>query len=276
MSDDFIIFDELCGEDDFDDIEPKHPFVPVKILRMLICGPSGCGKSNILMNILLRHQHLECVHICSPTIETKYEYLQNYMQDIEARIHKDMVKEHRRQYNNANMQQLMNTVPRPCLFYRYYKPSQMPPCDELNDMVAATFGPQYKDQIQMRHTVIFDDIMAMPKREKELIDDYAIRCRKYRCNMFVLIQNYFEISPTVRQQCNYLCLFKIPDMRKVHNFYNIFGADIPKEEFLDLYKRCTEKKYGFLSVNMQDEPDKGKYSRALRDLYIPSAYVSKR
>lgn len=224
-------------------MKQKHPMIPTNRYYCILNAPSGSGKTNLLMNILFNYlSSYDTLTIICPTYEEKYDYLEEFFTKMQLKLDEKCAK------NKCEPYQIFRRI------------TDMKAVPDIN-----TYDPH------KRNCVIWDDIIAMPKKWKEeVVGPYFIAGRHSGiCYQFLLSQAFFQIPNVIRKQCNGLMTFRDPDDRSINQMYQIFGTELPKKEFKKLYLDCTKKKYNFLCINMEHDFDCGRYCKNLDEVYIP-------
>ena len=124
------------------------------------------------------------------------------------------------------------------------------------------FGNKDKQQL-----LVFDD--QVNEKNQEIIKEYCIRCRKHGQGVSVLYlsQSFFKIPKLVRQQFNYLILFKLSSNRDLRLILGDFSLGCDLKELEMIYKDATKQKFDFLKVDV-DSPDANKkFSHNWSDFY---------
>lgn len=119
-----------------------------------------------------------------------------------------------------------------------------------------------------RRIMNFDDIML---EKQSPIEKYFCQGRHGGADCFYLIQLYFRISKTIRDNCNLLVLFEqnTKDMRTIHDSF--VGGDMDFDEFRKYYEECWAQPFGFTVIDRTNKPYNGKY-RCGR-FYTPKSFI---
>lgn len=240
---------DLLAGSDMSKTEYNHPFLPSNNFRMIISAFSGAGKTNLLLNMILKRWiNYDKIYLICPTDEVKYDALEEHFADIENEINNKaqiMAIKKKKDYTPIK------------LFHRYMNIDDMIKVDELDK--------------NFTNLIIFDDCAALPAKKKELISDFFIRARKYNASLIYITQSYFDIPKKIRLQCNLLILWYPSDTRELIQYHGIFGGDLSFNEFKQLMNNVKKiDRRSFLLINMDKEPNDGKYSVNLELLYIPN------
>jgi hypothetical protein len=123
------------------------------------------------------------------------------------------------------------------------------------------------------HIVIFDDVMT---KDQSKIINYFCRGRHNNAHTFYLCQSLHKLAKhCIRQNTNLFILFR-QDAKTVKYFWETeVSNDMKLEEFQKFCKKSWGKKHGFVIINLEKEPDDGRYMLSLEETYIPEGYQSK-
>lgn len=112
---------------------------------------------------------------------------------------------------------------------------------------------------------IFDDV-ACDKQYK--IKEYFCMGRHKLVDSFYLCQSYTHISKhLVRDNANFLILFKQDDLNLRHVYEDHVGTDMSFLQFKAMCAECWKDKYGFLVIDKDSDMNKGRYRKKF-DCYI--------
>jgi hypothetical protein len=131
----------------------------------------------------------------------------------------------------------------PGMSFRHYTTEEPPPTPH-EDMKDGVF--------------VFDDVNTESQKK---IKEYFSVGRHFGVDSFLLAQSYNAIPKhLIRDNANFLVLFR-QDLLNLQNVYrDHVGTDMPIERFLELCDYCWNRgKYGFLVINKECEPGKGRY-----------------
>ena len=107
--------------------------------------------------------------------------------------------------------------------------------------------------------IVFDDI----KRDKlcdKNIELFFSMGRHKGLSCFYLCQTYSKIpKQLVRDNANFIILFKQDDINLKHIYNNHVGGDVSFQEFKDMCESCWKEDYGFLTIDKQSSLNKGRY-----------------
>ena len=98
-----------------------------------------------------------------------------------------------------------------------------------------------------RTLAIFDDILKDP--DLVILEDWAIRSRQRNCTMFIAAQGWFELPKLVRNSTTQVALWRGLNGRDQSAIYKDLNVQLTKDDFVELYKRITGAKHGFIYVD---------------------------
>ena len=98
----------------------------------------------------------------------------------------------------------------------------------------------------------FDDMitdMISNKKLNPIVTELFIRGRKLNILLF-LSHNYFAVPKNIRLNSAHCFVMKIPNKQELQQVAFNCSSDIDFQDFMDLYKKCTEKPYYFLVIDI--------------------------
>lgn len=107
------------------------------------------------------------------------------------------------------------------------------------------------------HLVIFDDLVLM--KDQSPIEEFFIRCRKFNVSVMYLAQSYFKTPKTIRINCNYILLKKIPSINDLKAILREYALGVTIEELEQMYSDCTSNQLHWLTIAMENPPEKRFY-----------------
>ena len=84
------------------------------------------------------------------------------------------------------------------------------------------------------------------KKAQQILKDLFIRCRKLNISICFLTQSYFSVPKNIRLNCTHYILFKLNNKRELQNIAINHLADIDYNDFIKIYRHCTENLLIFL------------------------------
>lgn len=110
------------------------------------------------------------------------------------------------------------------------------------------------NDVDSHSIVIFDDICS-PK-----IAPFFSMGRHRNINSFYLCQSYTKVAKHIRDNANFLILFKQDDLNLKHIYNNHVGNDFTFKQFKNLCHECWDtSKYGFFVIDKERSKNGGKY-----------------
>ena len=97
--------------------------------------------------------------------------------------------------------------------------------------------------------IVFDDMiddMINNKKLNSIITELFIRGRKLNISLVFITQPYFKVPKDVRINTTHFFIIKIPNKRELQQIAINHSSDINTKDFINIYKKCTDKPYSFL------------------------------
>jgi hypothetical protein len=188
---------------------------------MVVCGGTGSGKTNMIMYFLQQINAFTKIYVIAKNIkEPLYEWLTEEIRKKEKKLHLE---------------------PGTMLFVT----------DNMADLPEVSSIDDKKVNL-----VIFDDWIASGKDIQEKIANYMIACRKRQCCSVYLVQDYFSVYNSIKNQCRIIVLTPGCKPRNLvdimRNFTNI-GLDA--KQLARVYRYATNGGMpNFLLIDA-DNPD---------------------
>ena len=82
-----------------------------------------------------------------------------------------------------------------------------------------------------------------------IVTELFIRGRKLNIPLAFITQSYFAVPKNIRQNPTHSFVMKIPIKRELEQIVFNHSSDIDFQDFVDLYKKFTEKPYSFLVID---------------------------
>lgn len=115
-------------------------------------------------------------------------------------------------------------------------------------------------QAKKNSIFIFDDVIC--DRQENIKNFYCLgRHRGIDC--FYLTQTYTRVSKhLIRDNCNFLILFRQDDMNLKHAFNDMgVACDMKFDEFRKFCLECWKEKYGFVVIDLDSDVNYGRYRK---------------
>ena len=92
------------------------------------------------------------------------------------------------------------------------------------------------------------DIMTN-RRFQAIIKELFIRCRKLNISLVFITQSYFSVPKDVRLNSTHYLIMKINNKRELQNIAINHSADIDYQDFMKIYRECTNEPFNFLTID---------------------------
>ena len=211
-----INFDEYTNENRINH-NPNWPFIPDHPYRILIIGASRSGKTNTLLDLINNQPDIDNIYLYAKNpYEDKYQFLIKKRESIGIKHFND-----------------------PKAFIEF-----------SNDMegVHKNINDCNLDK-ENKILVIFDDMitdMINNKKLNSIVTELFIRGRKLNISLVFITQSYFKVPKDVRLNTTHFFIMKIPNKRELQQIAINHSSDINTKDFINIYKKCTDKPYSFL------------------------------
>ena len=111
---------------------------------------------------------------------------------------------------------------------------------------------EYNPNEKRKIWIVFDDMIAdilSNKKVNPIITELFIRRRKLNISLVFITQFYFAVPKNIRLNLTHNLVMKIPSKRELQQIAFNHSSDIDFQDFINLYKKCTEKPYSFLVID---------------------------
>ena len=109
---------------------------------------------------------------------------------------------------------------------------------------------QYNPNKKRKISIIFDDMivdMLNNKKLNPIATEFIIRGRKLNNSLVFISQFYFAVLKNIRLNSTNYSIMKIPNKRELQQILKY--SDIDFQDFMNLYKKCTQNPYSFLVID---------------------------
>ena len=109
---------------------------------------------------------------------------------------------------------------------------------------------QYNPNKKRKISIIFDDMivdMLNNKKLNPIATELIIRGRKLNNSLVFISQFYFAVLKNIRLNSTNYSIMKIPNKRELQQILKY--SDINFQDFMNLYKKCTQNPYSFLVID---------------------------
>ena len=100
--------------------------------------------------------------------------------------------------------------------------------------------------------IMLDDMIADIRTNKKfqaIIEELIIRCRKLNMSLVFITQSYFSVPKEGRYNSTYYIITKIYNKRELQNIATNHSADIDYKDFMNIYRKCANEPYSFLTTD---------------------------
>ena len=99
--------------------------------------------------------------------------------------------------------------------------------------------------------IVFDDMIAdmLSNKKNTIVTELFIRGRKLNISCVFITESYFAVPKNLRLNSTQHFIMKILSKRELQQIAFIQSSDIDFQDFMNLYKKCTEKAYSFLVID---------------------------
>ena len=196
---------------------PNWPYIPDHPYRILIIGGSGSGKTNTLLSLINNQPDINKIYLYAKgPYEDKYQFLIKKSKSIGLKRFND-----------------------PKAFIEYSN-DMHDVYNNIND---------YNLDKENKILMVFDDVIADMMNNKKLnsiVTKLFIRGRKLNISLVFITQSYFKVPKDVRLNTTHFFIIKILNKRELQQIAISHSSDIDFKDFINVYKKCTEKPYSFL------------------------------
>ena len=91
--------------------------------------------------------------------------------------------------------------------------------------------------------------MINNKKLNSIVTELFIRCRKLNISVVFISQSYFKVPKDVRLNTTHFFIMKIPNKRELQQIAINHSSDINTKDFIEIYRKCTDKTYSFLVID---------------------------
>ena len=100
--------------------------------------------------------------------------------------------------------------------------------------------------------IVFDDMIADMFNNKKLnsvVTELFIRSRKLNISLIFITQSYFKVPKDVRNNSTHFFIMKSPNKREPMQIAINHSSDINTKDFIEIYRKFTDKPYSFLVID---------------------------
>ena len=106
----------------------------------------------------------------------------------------------------------------------------------------------YNPNKENKILIVFDDMIAdmiQNKKLNSIVTELFIRGRKSNISLVFITQSYFKVPKDVRLNTTHFFFKKILSKRELQQIAINHSSDITTEDFVNIYKKCTDEPYSF-------------------------------
>ena len=233
--------------------QPKYKQLYGLPTRHMILGPSGVGKSVLLVNMLL-DIYKDCfsrIYIFSPSIhidktwQPVLNYCKTHLKQVESRTEKFYFDE----YDPAALQSIIDTQFK---IVQYMKDNG------------------YKNLYQI--AIIIDDFIdsrSFTFSPTSLLNTLFIRGRHAMISTIITSQSYKSISSIVRRNITEISIFRLRNSSDLFAWIEELSAVYDKNTLLEMYRKCTDKPFGFLYINLMAKTKETMFYDSMVNVLLP-------
>lgn len=212
---------------------PQNPFL------LLMVGGSGSGKTNILLNLIFDMVYWDRIYVyAKDTTESKYVLLKQQLEHIQSVLRKRGALEDEPLYHMS---------------------------DKLEDVVSIDNLKTKNNDGSTRHNlIIFDDFLL--EHDQSKFEEFFMRGRK-KGSVIYLSQSYFATPKFIRLNAMYYYFFGIANAREMSMIASNHATDLTIDQFKELFKLATAKKYDFFQIDLKTNALPLKYRRNFTGLF---------
>ena len=96
--------------------------------------------------------------------------------------------------------------------------------------------------------IVFADMLSNIK-PNPIVTELFIRGRKLDISLVFIAQSYFVVPRNIILNSTHYFIMKIPNKQELQQIAFNQSSDIDFQDFMNLYKKCTAKRYCFLVID---------------------------
>ena len=107
----------------------------------------------------------------------------------------------------------------------------------------------YNPDKENKILIVFDDMitdMINNKKLNSVVTELFIRGRKLNISLVFITHSHFSVPKNVRLNITHFFIMKILNKRELQQISINHSSDICTKNFIDIYRKCTDKPYSFL------------------------------
>ena len=92
-------------------------------------------------------------------------------------------------------------------------------------------------------------ICLLTKKLTPIVTELFIRGRRLNISLVFITESYFAVPKDIRLNSTLYFIIKIPNKQELQKIAPHNSSDIDFKDFMNLYKKCTEKPCSFLVIS---------------------------
>jgi len=120
------------------------------------------------------------------------------------------------------------------------------------------------------HLVVFDDLVLA--KDLKVVEEYYLRCRKMNVSVLFLSQRYYPVPKMIRENCNYLFILKMGNVKDVKLIMSEMSLNVTKEQLMNMYEYATHEKFNVLLIDKETTDDSKKFRHNFLNYLNPSNF----
>ena len=88
--------------------------------------------------------------------------------------------------------------------------------------------------------------MINNKKLNPVVTELLIRGRKLNISLVFITHSYFKVPKDVRLDTSHFFIMEVSNKRELQQIASNHSSDIDYKDFINVYKKCTDKPYSFL------------------------------
>ena len=110
------------------------------------------------------------------------------------------------------------------------------------------YNPDKENKILIASDDMIADLINN-KKLNSIVTKLFIRGRKFNISLVFISQSYFKVPKDVRNNSTHFFVMKISNKRGLQQIAINHSSDINTKDFIEIYRKCTDKPYSFLVID---------------------------
>lgn len=253
-------------------------------------GPRGSGKTNAVVLLARRYlddKSINRVFIISPTYDSNrifdllepksddvYKNLQTCLQDLDRIVMqvKEMVEEYREYEKIADLFKK----------WKRFLRGDGPPLKLHEYNMVENMGFRAPEPVaRPSPLLIIDDMSHSDLYTPSKKNGFINLCLRHRhlfqvgLSIFMLVQTFKTgIPKCLRQNIQQFFLWPTHDMSQLESMYEEFANMCTKEEFMDMFRRATDGRHNFMTIDMNAREPLLRFRKNFDEILLPNHILS--